>query len=83
MSITVKDLSHVYAQGTVFEFEALKDINFEIGAHDFIGIIGHTGSGKSTTLASDKLLISSIKALPAKPEYENKSPNKLVCPPCL
>ncbi len=50
MSITVKDLSHVYAQGTVFEFEALKDINFEIGAHDFIGIIGHTGSGKSTLI---------------------------------
>ena len=50
MSIKVTDLSHVYSQGTVFEFAALKNVNFEIGAHDFIGIIGHSGSGKSTLI---------------------------------
>lgn len=50
MSITVTDLSHIYSQGTVFEYAALKNVNFEIGAHDFIGIIGHSGSGKSTMI---------------------------------
>lgn len=50
MSIEVKNLSHIYSQGTVFEYAALDDINFSVGAHDFIGIIGHTGSGKSTLI---------------------------------
>ncbi|MFA0815790.1 MAG: energy-coupling factor transporter ATPase [Anaerofustis sp.] len=50
MSVTVKDLSHVYAEGTVFRFEALKDVSFDVGAHEFVGIIGHTGSGKSTLI---------------------------------
>jgi energy-coupling factor transport system ATP-binding protein len=50
MSIEVKNLSHIYAENTVFSFEALKNISFDVGPHDFIGIIGHTGSGKSTLI---------------------------------
>ena len=48
MSVSVKNLTHVYAQGSVFEYTAVKDVSLEVGAHEFIGIIGHTGSGKST-----------------------------------
>lgn len=50
MSIEVKNLSHIYSKGTVFEHIALEDVSFEVGPHDFIGIIGHTGSGKSTLI---------------------------------
>ena len=50
MSIEVTNLSHIYAKDTVFEFAALKDISFTVGARDFIGVIGHTGSGKSTLI---------------------------------
>ncbi len=50
MSIEVRDLSHIYSAGTVFEHVALKNVSFDVGAHDFVGIIGHTGSGKSTLI---------------------------------
>ena len=48
MPISVKNLSYVYNPGTPFETRALSDITLEIGDGEFIGIIGHTGSGKST-----------------------------------
>ncbi|HOQ37625.1 MAG TPA: energy-coupling factor transporter ATPase [Acetivibrio sp.] len=48
MSVTVKNLSYVYMKGTSFEKKALEDININIGTGEFVGIIGHTGSGKST-----------------------------------
>ena len=48
MSVKGINLSHTYGLGSIFAFDALKDINFEIQDGDFIGIIGHTGSGKST-----------------------------------
>jgi energy-coupling factor transport system ATP-binding protein len=50
MSIEVRNLYHTYAPNTIFEFPALKDISFTVGPHDFIGIIGHTGSGKTTLI---------------------------------
>ncbi|MBE6038325.1 MAG: energy-coupling factor transporter ATPase [Anaerofustis stercorihominis] len=50
MSIEVRNLSHVYSLGTVFEHTAIDDINFDVGPRDFIGIIGHTGCGKSTLI---------------------------------
>ena len=46
--LTVKDLSYVYSQGTPFEYKAVDQVSFEVNRGDFIGIIGHTGSGKST-----------------------------------
>jgi len=50
MSIILDHVNYVYSQGTAYEIQALKDINLEIGDGQFIGIIGHTGSGKSTLI---------------------------------
>lgn len=48
MSITLEHVNYVYSPETAYEIHALKDINLEIGDGQFIGLIGHTGSGKST-----------------------------------
>jgi len=48
MSIILENLSYVYMKGTPFEKKALDNINMEIRDGEFLGIIGHTGSGKST-----------------------------------
>ena len=50
MSIKTVNLCHVYGQGTALEQYALKDVNLESGDGQFIGLIGHTGSGKSTLI---------------------------------
>ena len=50
MSIKAVDLNYVYGGGTAFEQHALFDANFEIKDGEFVGIIGHTGSGKSTLI---------------------------------
>lgn len=50
MGIKVENLTYIYGQGTAFEQYALKDINFEIPDGEFVGLIGHTGSGKSTLI---------------------------------
>ncbi len=46
--ITVKDLNHVYMAGTTYQQHALKHINLTVRRGEILGIIGHTGSGKST-----------------------------------
>ena len=46
MSITIKNLNKIYPNGN----HALKDVNLEIPQGQFVGIIGHTGSGKSTLI---------------------------------
>ncbi len=48
MLIEIKNLSYIYNSNTPFEKKALDNINLEINEGDFIGLIGHTGSGKST-----------------------------------
>ncbi len=48
MSIVVKNLSFTYGTGTAYQKKALDDINLVINEGDFVGIVGHTGSGKST-----------------------------------
>jgi energy-coupling factor transport system ATP-binding protein len=48
MSIVIKNLYHTYQVDTPYETHALKNINLEINEGEFIGLIGHTGSGKST-----------------------------------
>ena len=48
MSLRVEHLSHLYEAGTTMAHKALDDINLNIPNGQFIGIIGHTGSGKST-----------------------------------
>ena len=48
MSIKFENVSFTYSPNTAFEIHALKNINMEIQDGEFIGLIGHTGSGKST-----------------------------------
>lgn len=50
MSILLNEVEYVYAKGTAFEKVALYDINLKIRDGEFIGLIGHTGSGKSTLI---------------------------------
>ena len=50
MSIILDKVNYVYSAGTAYEVQALKDINLKIKDGEFIGIIGHTGSGKSTLI---------------------------------
>jgi len=50
MPIKVENLTHIYMKDTVFEHVAIDDISFEIKDGEFIGLIGHTGSGKSTLI---------------------------------
>lgn len=48
--LQVQNLTHTYSAGTPFEHVALKNMNFSVERGEFIGIIGHTGSGKSTLM---------------------------------
>ena len=48
--LQVRNLCHTYSIGTPFEHAALKDVSFSVERGEFIGVIGHTGSGKSTLM---------------------------------
>lgn len=48
--LEVKNLQHIYSAGTPFEHVALSDVSFSVERGEFIGVIGHTGSGKSTLM---------------------------------
>lgn len=50
MAIKIENLNYVYSAGTAFERHALKEVSLEIPDGQFIGVIGHTGSGKSTLI---------------------------------
>lgn len=50
MSIILDKVNYVYGEKTAYETQALKDINLKIQDGEFIGLIGHTGSGKSTLI---------------------------------
>lgn len=50
MAIIIKELNYIYSPGTPFERAALKNINLTINDGEYIGLIGHTGSGKSTLI---------------------------------
>ena len=51
MPVEIKHLTHVYMPGSPFETKALDDVSLKIEDGEFIGLIGHTGSGKSTLIA--------------------------------
>lgn len=57
MSIELKNVTYTYSPGTSYEIHALKDINLSIPDGQFIGVIGHTGSGKSTLIQHFNALI--------------------------
>ena len=48
--LEVRNLSHTYSIGTPFEHKALENVSFAVERGEFVGIIGHTGSGKSTLM---------------------------------
>ena len=50
MSIKVRNLTYIYDEGMPFENRAIDDISFDVENNDFVGLIGHTGSGKSTLI---------------------------------
>ena len=70
MSIALEHVSYVYSPGTAYEKQALKDVSFEIEQGQFVGIIGHTGSGKSTLIQH---LNGLVKATSGKILYEGQN----------
>ncbi len=48
--LEIKNLTHIYSEGTPFEHKALDSVSFCVERGEFVGIIGHTGSGKSTLI---------------------------------
>ena len=48
--IEVRHLTHTYSVGTPFQRDAVHDVSFTVEKGEFLGIIGHTGSGKSTLI---------------------------------
>jgi energy-coupling factor transport system ATP-binding protein len=48
--IRVENLTHIYNKGLAYETKAVDDVSFDIAEGDFVSIIGHTGSGKSTLI---------------------------------
>ena len=69
MSIKLEHVNYVYSEGTAYEKRALKDVNLEIPQGQFVGIIGHTGSGKSTLIQH---LNGLMKATSGKILYEGQ-----------
>ncbi len=57
MSIEVRHISYMYEAGTPFELAALSDVSFTVNGGEFIGLIGHTGSGKSTLIQTLNALL--------------------------
>ena len=70
MSIILDHVNYIYGEGTGFVKQALKDINLVIGKNEFIGLIGHTGSGKSTLI---QLLNGLLKPTDGDVYYDGKN----------
>ena len=70
MSIALEHVSYIYSPGTAYEKQALKDVSLQIPQGQFVGIIGHTGSGKSTLIQH---LNGLVRAASGKILYEGKN----------
>lgn len=74
--LEVKNLSHIYSVGTPFQHIALENVSFSVERGEFVGIIGHTGSGKSTLIQHLNGLLkptSGTVMLDGKDIWENKT----------
>ena len=69
MSIRLEEINYTYGAGTAYEIHALKNVSLEIQNGEFVGIIGHTGSGKSTLI---QLLDGFIRADSGHIYFENE-----------
>ena len=81
MSIEIVNLNHTYSAGTTFEKKALKDISMTIEKGEFVGLIGHTGSGKSTLVQHLNVLLrpqSGGITIDGEDIYQNKSRLKAI-----
>ena len=70
MSIRLEHINYIYSEGTAYEKHALKDVSLEIPQGQFVGVIGHTGSGKSTLIQH---LNGLIRASSGTLYYEEKN----------
>lgn len=73
--LEVRNLHHIYSAGTPFEHVALDDVSFAVERGEFIGVIGHTGSGKSTLMQHLNGLLKPTSGeilLDGKNVWENK-----------
>ncbi|MEG0590467.1 MAG: ATP-binding cassette domain-containing protein, partial [Lachnospiraceae bacterium] len=70
MSIKLEHINYIYSPGTAYEKQALKDICLEIPHGQFVGVIGHTGSGKSTLIQQ---LNGLMKATSGKLYYDGEN----------
>lgn len=70
MSIRLEHINYIYSQDTAYEKYALKDVSLEIPQGQFVGVIGHTGSGKSTLIQH---LNGLIRAASGALYYEEKN----------
>ena len=69
MSIALEHVNYIYSPGTAYEKTALNDVSLEIPHGQFVGVIGHTGSGKSTLIQH---LNGLVKATSGKILYEGQ-----------
>ena len=71
MSIEVRHLTHCYSAGSPLSTVALDDVSLTIEDHEFVGIVGHTGSGKSTLVQHLNGLLkpTSGQVLMSSPEF--------------
>ena len=83
MSIKFNNVSYIYSPGSPLEKKGLDDVNFEIKDNNFVTIIGHTGSGKSTLMQHFNALLKpssgsiEIAGKVITPETKNKNLKEL------
>jgi energy-coupling factor transport system ATP-binding protein len=80
MIMKINNLNYIYNPGTPFEKKALDNINIEINEGEFIGLIGHTGSGKSTLVqhlnglmkpTSGSIIVDGINITEKNPDFKS------------
>lgn len=73
--LETKNLSHIYSKGTTSQVDAIRNISLKIEKGELVGVIGHTGSGKSTLIQHFNGLLkgsSGVVMLDGKDIWENK-----------